>query len=151
MYLMKTITAANFFALFVLCFVLNQSQAQSILGTWQLAKQTTCLTSELKMTGGQDSLLSEMRSRSGASAQIVKFKEKGAGEESVRILNKSKYADDKKFLYRFDGQALHILDKKSRTLIESYQVEKIAADSLILSNASRPCETKIFIKIRDAK
>ncbi len=129
----------------------NQSRAQSILGTWQMTKQTTCLTSEIKMTSGQDSLLTEMQSRSGASAQIVKFKEKGAGEESVRILNKSKYADGRNFLYRFDGQSLHILDKKSRTLVESYTVDKIAADSLILSNASRPCETKIFIKIRDRK
>jgi hypothetical protein len=148
---MKTVLKRKILVLFVGLALSTQVKAQSILGTWQLTKQTTCLASEIKMTDGQDSLLTEMKSRSGASAQIVKFKDKGAGEESVRILNKSKYADGKNFLYRFDGEALHILDKKSRTLIESYRIDKISKDSLIVSSASRPCETKIFLKIRDPK
>jgi hypothetical protein len=147
---MKTLTLKLFVS--VVCLALSTlTQAQSILGTWQLTKQTTCLTSEIKMTAGQDSLLDEMKSRSGASAQIVKFKDKGAGEESIRILNKSKYADGKNFLYRYDGESLHILDKKSRTLVESYVIDKISKDSLIVSSTSRPCETKIFLKIRNPK
>jgi hypothetical protein len=148
---MKTILKLKVFVLFS-CLVLSPTvNAQSILGSWQLTKQTTCLASEIKMTDGEDSLLTDMKSRSGASPQIVKFKDKGAGEESTRILNKSKYADRKNFLYRYDGETLHILDKRSRTLIESYLVDKISTDSLIVSSSSRPCETKIFLKIRDPK
>lgn len=148
---MRTFTVLKLLSVFTFSFVALQMQAQSILGTWQLTKQTTCLTSEIKMTNAEDSLLTDMKSRSGASQQIVKFKEKGAGEESVRILNKSRFKDGKTFLYRFDGESLHILDKKSRTIIESYQVEKMGGDSLIVSSIARPCDTKIFLKIRDPK
>jgi hypothetical protein len=45
---------------------------------------------------------------------------------------------------------LLILDKKSQTISESYLVDKFTADSLIVSNASRPCDTKIFLKISQA-
>jgi hypothetical protein len=138
---MKSIKISYCFFAIIISFGAGSLNAQSILGTWQLTKQTTCLANEIQMTDAEDSLVTQMNSRSGASARIVKFKEKGAGEQSVRILNKSKYADGKNFLYRFDGSDLHILDKKSQTLIQSYTVDKLAGDSLIVSNAARPCDT----------
>ena len=148
---MKTINSHRIVIVVALLLTNASLKAQTILGTWQLTQQTTCLSNEIKTTSAEDSLVNQMKSHSGASARIIRFKEKGAGEENVRILNKSKHADGKNFLYRFDGANLHILDKKSRTLVDSYNVDKIAGDSLIVSNSARPCDTKIFIRIRDPR
>jgi hypothetical protein len=123
--------------------------AQTIVGKWQLVKQTNCL--EGNMTANSDStqmLIDEMKSMGSASPQVVTFKEKMVGEESTRILTKRRAANNKTFLYRFDGESLMILDKKSQTLTDSFQVEKFSSDSLIVSSSSRPCDTKIFLRIR---
>lgn len=93
------------------------------------------------------SLIDDMKSRASATAKTITFKDNQAGEESTRILNSRKSGYNKNFLYRFDGESLMVLDKRSRTIIDSFIVEKFSTDSLILSNAARPCETKIFLKI----
>lgn len=122
-------------------------QAQSIIGNWQLVKQSTCL--EENMTADSSTgLVEEMKNMSPPGTQIVSFKEKQAGEESTRILNKRKGANSKNFLYRFDGEMLMILDKKSRTITDTYMVDKFSADSLVVSNISRPCETKFFLRTK---
>jgi hypothetical protein len=89
-----------------------------------------------------------MKSMAGATPQVITFKEKLAGEESTRILNRKKSANSKNFLYKFNGEMLLILDKKSQTITDSYLVDKFSADSLIISNASRPCETRILLRIK---
>jgi hypothetical protein len=122
-------------------------QAQSIIGNWQLVKQGTCLEEHMTADSSKG-LVEEMKSMSPAGTQIVSFKEKQAGEESTRILNKRKGANNKNFLYRFDGEMLMILDKKSRTITNTYMVDKFSADSLVVSNVSRPCETKFFLRIK---
>ena len=123
--------------------------AQTIVGKWQLVKQTSCL--EENMTANSDStqmLIDDMKSRASASPVVVTFKEKMVGEESTRILTKRRAANNKTFLYRFDGESLMILDKKSQTLTDSFLVEKFSSDSLIVSSSSRPCDTKMFVRIR---
>lgn len=92
-------------------------------------------------------LVNDMKSRAGATARTISFKDNQSGEESTRILNSRKSGYNKNFLYKFDGEMLMILDKRSRTITDNYIVEKFSTDSLILANASRPCETKIFLKI----
>jgi hypothetical protein len=124
-------------------------QAQSIIGNWQLVKESNC--QEETLTAANDSvkdLVNDMKSMSSPSPQVVSFKEKQAGEESTRILNRKRGTNSKNFLYRFDGEMLMILDKKSRTITENFMVDKFSTDSLIISNASRPCETKIFLRIK---
>ncbi|MBT1705106.1 hypothetical protein [Chryseosolibacter indicus] len=109
---------------------------------------------EDKMTasGDTDALINEMKQMSpSASAQVVKFKEKGNGEESTRILTKKRTANNKNFLYKFNGETLLILDKKSQTITDSFMVDKLSTDSLIVSSSSRPCETRIFLKLKNAK
>jgi hypothetical protein len=127
------------------------SQAQSIIGSWQLVKESSCME-ESMMTATNDStqrLVDDMKSMGHhASAQVVTFKEKLAGEESTRILNHKKSANSKGFLYKFDGESLLILDKKSHTITDNYMVDKFSSDSLIVSNSTRPCETKIFRRIK---
>jgi hypothetical protein len=124
------------------------SRAQSIVGKWQMVKESNCMESNITVNESTENLLSEMKSRSSATPQIITFKEKQNGEESTRILGKKKGTNKSTFSYKFTGETLLILDKKSQTLTDSYTVEKISYDSLIISNASRPCETKIFLRIK---
>ena len=122
---------------------------QSLIGDWQMVKQSNCMENEFgASTESSQQLVDDMKNMSSATPVVIKFKDKTTGEESMRILTKRKAANSKNFLYRFDGETLVILDKKSRTITDSFLVEKIDADSLIISNASRPCETRIFVKIK---
>jgi hypothetical protein len=134
----------------LIAFLNNPVSAQTghLVGSWQLVKQTTCLD---QAAGDSDdtseSLRDDMHSRSSATPQLVSFKANSSGEESTRILNSGKVANPKKFYYKLNGEMLLILDKKSQTITNSYRVEKFTADSLIVSNVSRPCETRVFVKI----
>lgn len=123
--------------------------AQSIVGSWQLVKQTNCIEENLTVDNADtQALVDDMKSMSGATPQVVTFKEKMAGEESTRILTKRKAANTKHFLYKFDGESLMILDKKTQTITDNFLVDKFSSDSLIVSAASRPCETRIFLKVK---
>ena len=124
-------------------------QAQSIVGRWQLIKQSNCVDSEL----GEDEasvaeMVEDMKGLSGAEPQILEFKDNNTGEESTKIISKKKSYNSKSFLYRFNEETLYFLDKKSKTIIEGFTVEKMDGDSLIISNATRVCETKIFVRIK---
>jgi hypothetical protein len=126
----------------------TSAQSSSIAGTWQLVRQGTCLEEIASVEPDSVAgLRDDMHSRSDETAQIVTFRENSTGEESTRILSKSKTLNAKKFLYKFNGEMLLILDKKSQTISDSYLIDKFTRDSLIISNATRPCETRIFVKI----
>jgi hypothetical protein len=124
------------------------SRAQSLIGKWQLTKQTTCIETDIEEDEATDELIDEMKSHDSASPQVINFKDRKSGEESTRILSRRKEANSKNFLYKFDGTNLYILDKKTQTISESYIVEKLDGDSLIISNAARACDTKVFVKIK---
>lgn len=132
------------------CLLAASVSAQSIVGSWQLVKQSNCV--EENMTADDDDsaqqLIDDMKNMSASTPQVVTFKEKMSGEESTRILTKKKVANNRNFLYKFDGEMLLILDKKSQTITDNFMVDKFSADSLIVSNVSRPCETKIFLRIK---
>ena len=124
------------------------AQTANIIGNWQLLKKSNCLEETMQeQTDSQERLREEMQSRSSASPSIVSFRSNSSGEESTRILNSRKVANPKKFYYKFNGEMLLILDKRSQTISDSYLVEKLTADSLILANSARPCEMRIFVKI----
>jgi len=131
------------------CLLTSLCQAQSLVGRWQLVKQTTCIEDEnpLNDDTGVEEVLSDMKSMSGPTSNVIQFKENNTCEESNRIISRKKSYNSKSFLYKYTGSELYFLDKKSRTIIEGFTVEKMAADSLIICNSSRVCETKIFIKI----
>ncbi|HYC87169.1 MAG TPA: hypothetical protein VEB86_18175, partial [Chryseosolibacter sp.] len=125
------------------------ADAQSIVGKWQLVDETSCLEGQL--ADADNSLAGEMAQMSSATPQLIEFREKGSGEESTRILNKRRSANSKNFLYKFTGETLYILDKKSQTISESFTVDKLTTDSLVISNAGRACEIKFFVKIKSPK
>ena len=125
------------------------AQAQSIVGRWQLVKQSNCVESELgEEEAGVKEMTEDMKGLSGAEPQILEFKENNTGEESTKIISKKKSYNSKSFMYRYNEGTLYFLDKKSKTIIDGYTVEKMDGDSLIISNATRVCETKIFVRIK---
>jgi hypothetical protein len=132
----------------LLCVFTTTLFSQSLVGEWQLVKQSTCMEENMKpLADSTQRLVNDMKSRGGVTASTITFKDNQAGEESTRILNSRKNGYNKNFLYKFDGEMLMVLDKRSRTITDNYIVEKFSTDSLILANAARPCETKIFLKI----
>lgn len=124
-------------------------QAQSIVGRWQLSKQSNCVESELEEDeqASVKEMVDDMEGLSGAEPQIIEFKDNNTGSENTKIINKNKSYNSKSFLYRHNDGTLYILDKKSRTIIDGFTVEKLTNDSLIISNVSRVCETKIFVRL----
>ena len=127
------------------------SQSTNIVGSWQLVKQGNCLDEAAAESKEEDleNLRKQMESRTPVTAQVVNFKKNLSGTESSRILNMAKNANPKKFYYKFNGNLLLILDKKTQTISDSYTIEKFTADSLIVSHAARPCETRFFVKISE--
>jgi hypothetical protein len=147
-------TKIHFFLIAISCFTLAPmiGKSQSLLGTWQLVKEISCLEAEMEAdSNSNQDLVSEMKQLSSPAPQVVRFKAKGNAEESTRILQSRKSANSKNFLYKYTGASLLILDKKSQTLADSYTVDKLSSDSLIVSNSSKPCHTKIFLKIKDPR
>ncbi|HZI24005.1 MAG TPA: hypothetical protein VFD46_02950 [Chryseolinea sp.] len=126
------------------------AQAQSIIGRWQLVKQSHCVESELgEEEAGVKEMVDDMKGLSGSEPSIIEFRENNTGSESTKIINSKKSYNSKSFLYRFSNESLYILDKKSKTIIDGFTVEKIDADSLIISNVERVCETKIFVRLKN--
>lgn len=125
-------------------------RSQSIVGRWQLVKQSSCVEDQLGEEEDSEiqALVEDLKGMSGASSQILEFKENNTGHESTKIISKKKSYNSKSFLYRYDKDGLYFLDKKSRTIIEGYTVEKLESDSLIITNSSRVCETKVFVRVR---
>jgi hypothetical protein len=125
------------------------AQTSNIIGRWQLIKKSNCMEGTFAQSDSVQDLVDDMHSRTSATAQIISFRENSTAEESTRILNSNRSANQKKFFYKFNGDMLLILDKKTQTISDNYMVDKFTADSLILSNSARPCEIKIFSKIKD--
>jgi hypothetical protein len=132
--------------LFCSCFIM--CQAQSIIGTWQLVKHTSCMDDAIEVDDGTADMVNEMKSMAGTTRQVLVLRDNNTAEESTKIISRRKSYNSKSFLFKFTGDALYFLDKKSRTIIEGFTVEKFAADSLIISNASRVCETRVFVRIK---
>jgi hypothetical protein len=125
-------------------------RAQSLIGNWQLVKQTTCLEDQLPQdtSASTQDLLADMKSRNDRTPQVIRFTDNLNGEEDTKILNTRKNVNTKHFMYKVDGNTLYILDKKSRTIAETYNIDSWEGDNLILSNASRPCETRVLVRVK---
>lgn len=124
-------------------------QSQTIIGKWQLVKQSSCIDENLgTATDTEEELLSDMKSRAGAEPQVITFRENKSAEENTKIINSRKNYNSRAMLYKMSENMLYLLDKKSQTIIESFTIEQFSADSLIISNSARACETKVFVKIK---
>lgn len=137
----------SFITFLIMTLAATVCKAQTIVGTWQMIKHTSCVEDGIDDTGSEE-MVKDMKSMSGATPQVLVLKENNNAEESTRIVSRRKSYNSKSFLYKYNGDAIYFLDKKSRTIIEGYTVEKFSADSLIISSAERACDTKIFVRIK---
>src|SRR5689334_5579980 len=88
------------------------SQAQSIVGRWQLVKQSNCVEDEMGADDDTQALVDDMASMSGAAPQILEFRDNNTGQESTKIISKKKSYNSKSFMYRYNENGLYFLDKK---------------------------------------
>lgn len=123
--------------------------SQTIVGTWQLMKQSNCMSDQLPVDEDEEELLQDMSTMAQRDIPLtIEFKSNNTGSENLHTLGSKKQTKYKSFLFKFDGDNLYMLDKKSQTISEAYTIDKLSSDSLIYSNVSRPCETKVFVRLK---
>jgi len=142
---MKTIVPILFA---FLCCIAN---AQSIVGSWQLVNQSHCMEDEIAVHDSDveiTDMQKDLKTRGQITRQVVEFRDNNTGAETTKSLSQKKSYNPRSFMYKLTDNTLYLLDKKTRTIIEGFTVERFTADSLVLSDAQRACETKVFVKIR---
>src|SRR5689334_4906484 len=91
----------------IMSFAFCLANSQSLVGTWQVTKQTNCLESEVSDTLKTDAdLMKEFSSKSNRSPKVINFRSDNSGEESIKTVEKKKASQVKKFLYKFDGTSI---------------------------------------------
>src|SRR5690606_41379173 len=110
-----------------------RSAAQSLVGTWQLVRHNTCLEDEMDEDAATSDLLEDIRSRSSGTPSVIEFKDDNSGEETIRLLDTRRSSKKNTFLYRFSEGKIYFLDKHSRLLLGVYDVVRLSADSIDVS------------------
>lgn len=128
--------------------VFSGASAQRISGTWQVAKDSQCLTDEIGTASEtEEELLESMASMAGTVSKTIFFNTNGTGEENWRSRGKKKPSSKSQFLYRYSNGTLYFLDKKSRLITGIYIVEELTQSSLVIFNKERSCERTEFIRV----
>ena len=76
-------------------------QAQSIVGRWQLVKQSSCVDDEMATDDDTQALVDDMKSLSGAAPQVLEFRDNNTGQESTKIISKKKPHTCSSFIFAF--------------------------------------------------
>lgn len=122
---------------------------QSITGTWQVIKESTCLGNELDTpTEAEEELAARMETLSGQTPKVLQFNPNNSGEQNWKMVGKKKATAKEKFLYKVADDVLYLLDKKSRLITDTYLVQVITEESLVLVNKSRPCERMELVRVK---
>jgi hypothetical protein len=145
--------AMKYFIVLGLVFSAMLSQAQSIVGTWQMTDEKTCFQSALSETMNQSETEKELSSQMGSSsassvAKLIRFDAKGKGEEGIFKTGKKKGSSMNPFTYQIRGSELQFLDKKSGMITERYIIEELSETTLRFHDAKKECEIKAFTKAR---
>lgn len=131
----------------ILSFAFCLAKSQTLVGTWQITKQTNCLENEVTDSVKMDeSILEEFSSKSNRSPKVMSFNADNSGEEGIKTIDKKKVSNVKKFHYKHDGDNIYILDKKSRLIVKSLIIETLTSDSLVYHTAGRSCEKTFFVR-----
>ena len=131
-----------------LAMIVLQSHAQTIVGTWQLSDEKTCLQSEFKESDTEKELTQDMQVSSTSAARTLKFDKKGNGEETILMAGKKKGSDPKSFKYKINGQDLMLLDSKSGLMTQQWTIDELSQSALKIHNAKKECEKKSFSRIK---
>lgn len=121
---------------------------QSITGTWQVVKESTCLGDDLDAPSETEAeLKNRMATHSGQTPKVIQFNSDNTGEQNWKSVGKKKASVKEKFLYKTTDGELYLLDKNSRLITDSYQIRLLTADSCVLVNKSRPCERMELVRV----
>ena len=125
------------------------SQAQSIVGTWQLLEEKTCFESNMKESETEKELLPAMQSSGNSSvARLIKFDKKGYGQDGIFSVGKKKGADMDNFKYTVHGNELLLLDAKSGLMTQQLIIDELSDGTLKVHNGKSECEIKTFSRIK---
>lgn len=122
--------------------------SQSLTGTWQLTDEKTCFQSEMKESDTELELKDGMGASRNSVARMLKFTNKGTGEEGIFSQGKKKGEKLNSFEYRVVGQELQFIDKKSGMATQRFILEELSSSTLRFHNALKDCEVKSFTRVK---
>jgi hypothetical protein len=135
--------------LFVLMAVISlQLQAQSVVGTWQLVEEQTCLQVQFEKSEAEKELEQSMGSSKNAVAKLIRFDKKETGEEGIFSQGNKKGTGMNSFRYNVIGNELRFLDKKSGIITQRFVIDELTESTLKVHNAMKDCEVKVFSRIK---
>lgn len=137
--------------LLIFVFVGVAAAAQTVVGTWQLTDEKTCFQSQMQFeeSDTEKELASGFGRSSGTSvAKLIRFNEKGTGEEGVFSKGRKKGSGTTPFRYRISGNELQFVDKKSGMITSRFVIEELSETVLRFHDSARDCEVKEFVRVR---
>jgi hypothetical protein len=135
--------------LFVLMAVISlQLQAQSVVGTWQLVEEQTCLQVQFEKSETEKELEQSMGSSKNAVAKLIRFEKKGTGEEGIFSQGNKKGTGMNSFRYNVIGNELRFLDKKSGIITQRFVIDESTESTLKIHNAMKDCEVRFFSRVK---
>lgn len=129
----------------------TRAAGQSIVGTWQLTEEKTCFQSQSQFqeSDTEKELTSSFGGSSGTSvARIIRFTEKGSGEEGIFSKGRKKGSGTTPFRYKVSGEELQFLDKNFGMIISRFVIEELSESVLRFHDAARDCEVKAFVRVK---
>ena len=135
--------------LFVLMAVISlQLQAQSVVGTWQLVEEQTCLQVQFEKSETEKELEQSMGGSKNSVAKLIRFEKKGTGEEGIFSQGNKKGAGMNSFRYNVKGNELRFLDKKSGIITQRFVIDESTESTLKIHNAMKDCEVRFFSRVK---
>ena len=123
--------------------------SQTIVGIWQVTKESTCLEIELGSSSeAEEELTNEMAALSGQTPKVLQFNSDNSGEQNWKSAGRKKSAVRDKFLYKVADYTLYLLDKKSKLITDTYLIEVLTENNLVLVNKSRSCEQIELVRVK---
>ena len=135
--------------LFVLMAVISfHLQAQSVIGTWQLVEEQTCLQVQFEKSETEKELEQSMGSSKNAVAKLIRFDKKETGEEGIFSQGNKKGTGMNSFRYNVKGNELRFLDKKSGIITQQFVIDELTESTLKIHNAMKDCEVRFFSRVK---
>jgi hypothetical protein len=135
--------------LFLMLAIVTGGYGQSVSGTWQVVKESTCLGNEMGAPDEtEQELAAEMKTLSGPTPKTIQFNTDNSGEQNWKSVGKKKPVVKEKFLYKVADDVLYLLDKKSKLITDTYLIQALTTDSLVLVNTSRFCERIELVRVK---
>jgi hypothetical protein len=123
-------------------------QSQSVVGTWQLVEEQTCLQVQFEKSETEKELEQSMGSSKNAIAKLIRFDKKETGEEGIFSQGNKKGTGMISFRYNVKGNELRFLDKKSGIITQQFVIDELTESTLKIHNAMKDCEVRFFSRVK---